>query len=293
MPALPGRRRSPLPGAAPIAAADAWRLRDVSWRTVWRRQDHASLLLTLLVAVAVVVIYVAVGPREEQARQRIDAGTQSAPPHAFSHPSDLPTPPHSPQFFLYDATLSYPPSGEHGFDPTVPSVVAILAPLVMWLGTLVVGEFIYSKREHHSVTDAVAVALYFILDAVGSLAVTLLVTQATKVSVARLRPDFLARCQPQNAPSTIELEYGQDTAAMYPCTSPDSSAVQVGSAASLAGQSRQKTPWKPINKQTTNHRPLPKIKLHRTGGSRFPRAMRRTGDQCFLTCNTPPCSRLY
>ena len=166
------------------------------------------------------------------------------------------TPPRPLQFFLYDATISYPPSGKHGFDPTVPSVWAILIPFAMWLLTLVIGEFVYSKREHHSVTDAVAVALYFVLDAIGSLAVTLLVTQATKVSVARLRPDFLARCQPQNAPSAVELQYGQDTEALYPCADPGSSAVQEGrqsfpsghaaysfvsSAASLVGQSKQKT----------------------------------------------------
>jgi hypothetical protein len=80
----------------------------------------------------------------------------------------------------------------------------------MWLGTLAVGESIHSKREHRSVAGAGAgaVALHFVLDAAGSLTASLLMAQASEASAARLRPDFLARCQPRSAPTAVELECG-------------------------------------------------------------------------------------
>ena len=51
-----------------------------------------------------------------------------------------------------------------GFDPTVPNWVSIIIPLLNMLMTIIVGEFVYSKREHHSLTDAFAVLIYFLLD---------------------------------------------------------------------------------------------------------------------------------
>lgn len=36
----------------------------------------------------------------------------------------------------------------------------------MMLLTIIVGEFAYSKQEHHSLTDAFAVLFYFLLDAI-------------------------------------------------------------------------------------------------------------------------------
>jgi membrane-associated phospholipid phosphatase len=52
-----------------------------------------------------------------------------------------------------------------------------------------------------------------------SLACALLVTQATKVAVGTLRPDFLARCAPIiQPPDNFTIQYGQITTAEYPCT---------------------------------------------------------------------------
>ena len=91
----------------------------------------------------------------------------------------------------------------------------------MMVCTLVVGEFFYSQKEHHSLTDAVAVTLYFLLDCIQSLACALLVTQASKMAVGRPRPDFLARCAPV-PPSTVTIQYSEDTTSLYPCTGEDS-----------------------------------------------------------------------
>ncbi len=52
-------------------------------------------------------------------------------------------------------------------------------------------------------------------------------TQVTKLEVGRLRPDFLARCAPV-PPAAVSIQYGQDTSALYPCTSADASAIKDG-----------------------------------------------------------------
>lgn len=60
-----------------------------------------------------------------------------------------------------------------------------------------------------------------------SLLCTLLVTQATKVAVGWLRPDFITRCAPLS-PGNLTIQYGQDTAPLYPCTNPDSGVIKEG-----------------------------------------------------------------
>ena len=97
----------------------------------------------------------------------------------------------------------------------------------MMLLTIIVGELFYSKKQHHSITDAVAVTLYFILDAFQSFLCALIVTQATKYAVGRLRPDFLIRCNPI-PPENVVIQFGQDTNSLYPCTNTDQSVVDDG-----------------------------------------------------------------
>lgn len=127
------------PAAADAAAPDTWRFRDVQWGKVWRRQDHANMLLTVCLIIGVGVTTFLLDPRDED-------------------------------FYIYDATISYPAATKHGFSPTVPSWAAIVVPLLMMLLTIVVGEFLYSKSDHHSVTDALAVTFFFLADAIGALA---------------------------------------------------------------------------------------------------------------------------
>ncbi len=93
--------------------------------------------------------------------------------------------------------------------------------------TIIVGEFFYSKKQHHSITDAVAVTLYFLLDAFQSFLCALIVTQATKYTVGRLRPDFLARCEPI-PPANITMEFGTNPDDLYPCTNTNEDVVNEG-----------------------------------------------------------------
>jgi membrane-associated phospholipid phosphatase len=190
---LPAMARPDDGGAA---APDKWRFRDIRWGKVWRRQDHANMLLTACLIVGVGVTTFVLDPRDEN-------------------------------YFIYDATISYPAATKHAYAPTVPGWASIVVPLLMMLLTIVVGEFLYSKSDHHSVTDALAVTFFFLADAIGALACTLLVTQVTKLEVGRLRPDFLARCAPV-PPAAVSIQYGQDTSALYPCTSADASAIKDG-----------------------------------------------------------------
>jgi membrane-associated phospholipid phosphatase len=164
---------------------DQWSFGKIQWKKLLRRQDHAGLLLIVFFYVATAIIHFTVDPRVND-------------------------------FYLYDATISYPPANKRGFSPTVPAWAAIFIPLLMSIATLIVGELYYSRSQHHCLTDALAVILYFILDLAQAVGLALLTTEATKVAVGRYRPDFLARCAPAD-PGTVTLEYGNTTIGMYPC----------------------------------------------------------------------------
>lgn len=109
------------------------------------------------------------------------------------------------------ATISYPPANKRGFSPTVPAWASIFIPLLMGIVTLVIGELYYSAYQHHNITDALAVILYFLLDLAQAVGANMLLTEATKVAVGRYRPDFLARCEPENPGPDFLLQYGNNT----------------------------------------------------------------------------------
>lgn len=169
-----------------VIREDRWTFKSIQWKKIIRRQDHAGLLLLVFFYVTTGIIHWTVDPRDNP-------------------------------FFLYDATISYPPAAKRGFGPTVPAWAAIFVPLLMGIATLVVGEFYYSKSQHHSLTDAIAVNVYFLLDLAQAVGLCMLITEATKVAVGRYRPDFLARCLPED-PGTVVLEYGNNTLGWYPCS---------------------------------------------------------------------------
>ncbi|KAI8106726.1 hypothetical protein M9434_001380 [Picochlorum sp. BPE23] len=169
-----------------VIREDRWTFKSIQWKKIIRRQDHAGLLLLVFFYVTTGIIHWTVDPRDNP-------------------------------FYLYDATISYPPAAKRGFGPTVPAWAAIFVPLLMGIATLVVGEFYYSKSQHHSLTDAIAVNVYFLLDLAQAVGLCMLITEATKVAVGRYRPDFLARCLPED-PGTVVLEYGNNTVGWYPCS---------------------------------------------------------------------------
>ena len=96
--------------------------------------------------------------------------------------------------------------------------------------TVMVGEMVYSRRQHKSITDAVATVVHFFLDGVQSFVFGLVWAVITKVVTGGLRPDFLARCQPANAAlgSPATLQYGEHPDGSYPCTNPDNGVVLDG-----------------------------------------------------------------
>ena len=170
-----------------------WTFRSIDWKAIIRRQDHAGLIL-------LVIFYVATGVI-----------------HFLCDPNVNP-------FYIYDGTISFPPANKRGFEATVPAWAAIFIPLLMGIATLIIGELVYSRKEHHSLTDALSVILFFFLDDAQAVGLTLMTVEATKVAVGRYRPDFLARCDPADPwlpggnPGYPLLEYGNDTVGLYPCS---------------------------------------------------------------------------
>lgn len=173
-----------------LAEPQKWRFRDISWRQVFARQDWANWCLTACVIVATAVV----------------AGVAE---------------PHQVPYVIWDARIAYPLNSE---VDTIPAWAAVFAPIMMLLLTVLVGEFLTSRRQHASITQAVATAIYFFLDGVQAFVVSLLLTQVFKVMVGRLRPNFLARCQPA-VPNDATIPLQNITQAtlwqnQYPCTDP-------------------------------------------------------------------------
>jgi len=56
--------------------------------------------------------------------------------------------------------------------------VAVVVPIIMLALTVAVGEFVTSRRQHISITDAMSTAVYFFLDGIQSFIMGILLTQA-------------------------------------------------------------------------------------------------------------------
>lgn len=151
-----------------MAIKTQWKFRDIEWREVFKRQvrpsrvpttrctgrpdggclgpgtanshlhslhsqDYATLLLTMCFIVGLVIPYALSDPRYSA-------------------------------YIVYDATISL--AGKDNFKPSVPNFVPVLVPLLTFAFTVVIGEFISSKSQHNTVTEAVASALFFVLDGI-------------------------------------------------------------------------------------------------------------------------------
>ncbi|CAL5229480.1 g12810 [Coccomyxa viridis] len=143
---------------------NAWTIRSVNCRFILASQQWATILLTFLFAVIPLMII-------------------------YWSPSI--TPRHRP-VYIYDATISYPMAAHD----TVPTWAAYTVPYILLIISVLVGELVICRSMHNNLTNALAAALHFIVDAVAAFFVAILVQRATKTAVGRLRPDFLDRCKP-------------------------------------------------------------------------------------------------
>jgi hypothetical protein len=91
------------------------------WKQVFNKQDYANLVGTIII------------------------GAVTATITFHGEPRTL-------DYYYWDATISYP----YGGAPTVPEWVIIFIPIAMAVLTLAVGELMYSRMLHRSLTDALA-----------------------------------------------------------------------------------------------------------------------------------------
>lgn len=166
------------------SAPMAWRLRDIDLRFVLKSQLWATALVTLIPVIMLGIIHWAIDPRVRP-------------------------------YYIYDGTISYPTRGD-----TIPAWAAIVVPFILMIISLLVGEFILFKKVHRNITMAVSTALHFFIDMVVAFLFTIFMTELTKVATGRLRPDFLAKCNPQNLPANFVPQIGASANTVqqaYPC----------------------------------------------------------------------------
>ncbi|RMZ52981.1 hypothetical protein APUTEX25_001100 [Auxenochlorella protothecoides] len=155
----------------------------LTWAGVLRAQDWGTIILNVLLIIALIItVRVADEPRQRP-------------------------------FSLYDATISYP----HNPD-SIPYWVAVLVPFLCLLISIAAGEA-WRVGGRPGVKRATASILHLVLDGIFAFVVTAQVTQVGKVLVGRLRPDFLARCNP-TAPAQLTVQWGLAASANPACDSP-------------------------------------------------------------------------
>jgi membrane-associated phospholipid phosphatase len=97
------------------------------------------------------------------------------------------------QALLYDATISY---AHHDHD-TIPNYLATLLNWICLVIAVLVVELIIFRRQH-SLTVAICGVIHHIWCCLVSFIIVVAITEITKPFSGRLRPDFLARCQPSS-----------------------------------------------------------------------------------------------
>ncbi|KAL4451567.1 hypothetical protein ABPG75_007229 [Micractinium tetrahymenae] len=176
----------------PGGGQGSWRLGGVRWGAVLSQQDYGSILSSLIAIVALAITTGLLG------------GPTSRP------------------FMVTDATISFPHN-----DSTVPYWLACTVSAVALLLSVLLCELLLARRLHADLTDALAAALHFLIDGIAAFVVTGLATTVIKMSVGRLRPDFLARCQP-TVPNPLTLQYGLPAADNPACTADPSGELTDG-----------------------------------------------------------------
>lgn len=132
-------------------------------------------------------------------------------------------------------------------------------PLVAGLLSFAVGEYVLSRRSAKAKT---ALWMHFVIDMLSALAATLAVTQAIKVVVGRLRPNFLAACNPVTSNPTNVTAWGQPASNNPACTADTSSSMvdehysfPSGHTSTGVGLGRQLWQWQ-LWQWVGAHRPL-------------------------------------
>lgn len=139
------------------------------------------------------------------------------------------------QALVYDASISYPHTG---YD-TIPNYLATLLNWICLVLSVLIVELIMFRRQH-SLTVAICGIVHHIWCCLVSFIIIVTITEITKPFSGRLRPDFLARCQPRDlfdANSTFVSVVSQHAATLGPihfgqlasdCTNPSAETVLQG-----------------------------------------------------------------
>lgn len=159
-----------------------WRLRAIRWGAVFEYQNWGFIPLLIP---AVIILILAHFDFQKHPRYR-DA-------------------------YLYDASIGYPDTGN-----TISNGTVSLFPWLALLISVLVVEFgLY--YQYQSITSAAAASLHMILSCLVNFIIVLAVSEVTKAVTGSLRPNFLAKCQPDPAQLADPFQFQQPVR----CTNPN------------------------------------------------------------------------
>lgn len=152
-------------------------------------------------------------------------------------------------FLISDSTLAYPLLSD-----TFPIGLVLAVLVVALVGSVLAVELWVARATHADSTAAAAAALYFVLDGGMALLLCAVTTEVSKRVVGRLRPNFLAQCQPAGDGNTATVSWGDPASANPACTAPDSHSLTDahyrwvrGCSVNRAVGSRERGIWGGIN----------------------------------------------
>lgn len=99
-------------------------------------------------------------------------------------------------------------------DKSIPDVVCIMVPIILFVMMVLLGEFWLFSRVHKYLENAVIATLFFLLDWVSAILVGMVWWRMSVVVVGRPAPDFFALCQQVDssvARGGICVEEGEDS----------------------------------------------------------------------------------
>lgn len=143
---------------------EAWKFKAIDWKFVLSQQHYGTLVYTLIPCIALGLILW---------KWKIEPALDESVTQILENPD-------------YDY---------HKKKGSIPALVAVFVPFLVFLLNLLAGELWIAKEVHGCLTNAIYTIVYFLISWFCAFALQIFAQQISAIVVAEPRPDFGDRCQ--------------------------------------------------------------------------------------------------